>query len=99
MRKMKGTLQPTGRSGGLVAGPSLGANKINSLCSIHLRRYPSVTRVPDRSTPLKVGVVGHVTGNRRVIAEDRILDRRLPRLHRLEEIPQMIVEGVVIGRE
>ena len=45
--------------------------------------------------PLEVQLIGHVAGDRRVMAEDGVLDHRLPRLHGLEELPQ-VRPGVVV---
>ena len=43
----------------------------------------------------EVRLVGHVTGNGRVVAEDDVLHDRLARLHGLEVLPEMRARVVV----
>ena len=45
---------------------------------ILLGRNPTAAGVPERGAVVKVGKIGHVTGNRSVVSEMRILYRGLP---------------------
>src|SRR5205823_15125809 len=62
---------------------------------------PSLDRlrrlVPRDCRPPEVRLVGHVTGERGVVAEHHILDHRLPGAHRLEEVPQVRPCEVTVG--
>src|SRR6266513_4426261 len=53
--------------------------------------------VPRNRGPPEVRLVGHVTGERGVVAKDDILDHRLPGAHRVEEVPQVRPCEVSVG--
>src|SRR5438477_10684840 len=53
--------------------------------------------VPRARGPPEIRLVRHVTGERGVVAEDDILDHRLPGSHRLEEVPQVRPREVTVG--
>ncbi len=44
----------------------------------------------------EIRFVGQVASERGVVAEDDVLHHRLPRAHRLEEIPEMRLQIVVV---
>src|SRR5450830_1111181 len=52
--------------------------------------------VPRHGGLTKVGLVGHMAGQSRVVSEDRVLDDRLTSTNRLEESPQMRLDVVVV---
>ncbi len=54
-------------------------------------------RVPCGDIAVKVRMIGHVTGDGGVVAEDLILDHMLTRLHRAEEIGDMVGCVVIAG--
>src|SRR6266550_9148604 len=53
--------------------------------------------VPRNRGPPKIRLVGHVTGERRMMAEHHVLHHRLPGPHGLEEIPQMHPGTIKVG--
>src|SRR5205814_2360222 len=52
--------------------------------------------VPAHRTLAKVRLVGEMAGKRRVVAEDDILHHRFARAHRLEEVPEVRAQVVVV---
>src|SRR5881397_326123 len=53
--------------------------------------------VPRDRRPPKIRLVGHVTGERGVVAEHYVLDHGLPGSHRLEEVPEVRLCHVGFG--
>src|SRR2546430_17685886 len=51
--------------------------------------------VPHRHGPAKIGIIGQVTADRRVVAKSFVLDNRLSTPNRVEEIGLVIRNGVV----
>src|SRR4029077_4240161 len=53
--------------------------------------------VPGHRAPPEVGLVRHMAGQRRMMAEHHVLYHRLPGPHCLEEIPQMHPGTIKVG--
>src|SRR6266516_5906739 len=53
--------------------------------------------VPRHRGPPEIRLVGHVTGERGVVAEHHVLDHRLPGAHRLEKVPEVRPGEVTVG--